>query len=369
MSTQRQKVLLVGRGLGLGGMERLLLAQVRFGDRHRFDYELAYVDPDKDALVPDFERLGAPVHVLSRGRTPWPLALRSLLASSRYDVVHSHSPLVASAVRLIAPTIRPRPRLVYTEHNSWDPYSVPTRWANRLTYRADDAQVAVSVAARASIPPRLRSRVQVIDHGIDLEAVASHRAGRQAARRSLGISDDQVLIGTVANMRPEKNYEGFLRVARAVVERRPHVRFVSIGQGPLLEDMRELSHRLRLDGKVDLIGEVPNAVELMAGFDIFTLASHWEGLPVAFMEARALGLPIAVTRVGGLALHVDDGVDGVLVEPGSDSALVDALLEVVDDDDLRARLGQASLACAATFDARTVVPMIEQRYAPDRASC
>ena len=101
----------------------------------------------------------------------------------------------------------------------------------------------------------------------------------------------------------------------------------------------------------------------MAAFDVFVLASHIEGLPVAFMEARALGLPVVVTAVGGLVDHVDDRENGLLVPPGSEDAFVAAVREVVRSDELRTRLGEASARRADDFDARIAVEAIENRYA------
>ena len=118
-------------------------------------------------------------------------------------------------------SVRPTPRLVYTEHNSWDPYSVPTRWANRLTYRLDRAQFAVSRAAWESVPVRLRSNLVVLDHGIDVDSVRRRRACRTASRDELGIVEDEIVLGTVANLRPEKNYEGLLRAAARVTVDEP----------------------------------------------------------------------------------------------------------------------------------------------------
>lgn len=358
----RIRVLLVGRGLGLGGMERLLAHQVRFGDTERFEYSVAYVVAEKDDLVQELRDMGVEVHHLGGGRLPWPLDLRRLMSERRFDVVHVHSPLVAAAARLASRTLRGRPRLVYTEHNSWDPYRVATRWANRLTYPLDDAQIAVSRAAWSSVPERLRRRLDVLDHGIDLDTVRCDRSHREKARERMGVGADELVVGTVANFRPEKNYEGLLRVASRVTQGRRDVRFVSIGQGPLLGDVTEQRDRAELHERFTLMGHQPDATALMAGFDVFVLASHWEGLPVAFMEARALGLPVVVTAVGGLVDHVRDGIDGVLVEPGSDDALVAALGAVLDDDDLRARLGSASAAAADVFDARVAVAAVEERY-------
>ncbi|MBK7324200.1 MAG: glycosyltransferase family 4 protein [Candidatus Microthrix sp.] len=101
----------------------------------------------------------------------------------------------------------------------------------------------------------------------------------------------------------------------------------------------------------------------MAGFDVFVMASRWEGLPVAFMEARALGLPVVVTSVGGLTDHVEDGVDGLLVEPNSDDALVAALQKVVGSADLRQRLAEGSARRSGELDARLAVEVIERAYA------
>ena len=358
----RRRVLLVARGLGPGGMERLLVNQVRFGDRSRFDYSVAFITPAKDQLVVEFEELGAPVHWLSGGGRPWVANLSSLLRRGNFDVVHSHSPLPAVAVRVEARTMRPRPWVVYTEHNSWGPYDPRTRAANRWTYRLDDAQIAVSRAAYESVPERLRGRLEVLDHGIDLDAVRAHRAGRTAARELMGVGPTDVVVGTVANFRPEKNYEGWLRVADRVTAAHSDVRFVSVGQGPLLDDIRAQAAEAGLGDRVQLLGHQPDAPSVMAGFDVFAMASHWEGLPVAFMEARALGLPVVTTAVGGLVDHITDGEDGLLVEPGNDDALVAALERVVTDAGLRARLGAASEARADSFDAEAAVARVEQRY-------
>lgn len=360
----RRRVLLVASGLGEGGMERLLVNQVRFGDRSRFDYSVGYLKAAKDQLVPAFEDMGCAVHFLGQDGVPWPWSVTRVVRSGRFDIVHTHSPLAASVLRVAARTIHPRPVLVYTEHNSWGPYRLPTRWANRLTYRLDDSTISVSRAARDSVPPTLRGRVVPIDHGIDVEAVRSHLGRRSEARDRLGVAEDDVVLGVVANMRPEKNYPGVLEAATEVLRSSPRARFVSIGQGPLLDEIRRLHTASDLGDRFSILGHQPDAPALMAGFDVFFMGSHWEGLPVAFMEARALGLPVVVTAVGGLVDHVVDGVDGLLVPPGDPSALAAALRRVVDDDELRAMLAAGSARSSSTFDARVAVRRIEACY-PD----
>ena len=132
----------------------------------------------------------------------------------------------------------------------------------------------------------------------------------------------------------------------------------------MLEHEVEAEHRrLGLDGIVMLTGYRPDAVRLMAGCDIFVLGSRYEGLPVALMEASALGLPIVATAVGGIPDAFEDGVDALLVAPGSPAALADAIASLVEDPQRRAALGAAALARAGDFDVTRAVSRIEAVYA------
>lgn len=130
-----------------------------------------------------------------------------------YDIVHSHSPLVAAVARVAALSIRPAPLLFYTEHNSWDPYRPPTRWLNRATYRLDDVQFAVSKAAMESVPPHLRTNLTVLNHGVDVDAIRQRSKERAAARRRMGSKTTMwwsALLPTSGRRRTTKGCSGSL---------------------------------------------------------------------------------------------------------------------------------------------------------------
>lgn len=375
------RVLLLVKGLGPGGAERLLVHQAATRDRDRFAYRAAYLVPWKDHLVPELEALGVPTTCLD-GRREWDLRwaarLRALVVAERIEVVHVHSPYVAALTRLVLRTLprRSRPALVSTEHNRWPRHAPATRLANRLTLGLDDATVAVSEDVRSTVEPaRRRAHVEVLVHGVDPDAVRAAGADpavRAAVRDELGIDEGVVVVGTVANLRREKAYDVLLDAAAALRRARrpddPPVRVVAVGQGPLLDEVRARAHALGLDDDVALLGYRADAVRVMAAFDVFTLASRHEGLPVALMDALVLGLPVVATAVGGIPEAVTDGTEAVLVPADDAPALADAWLALARDPDRRAALGAAAAARSSAFDIRRATRRLEAIYAEQARS-
>ncbi len=358
------RVLWLTKGLGPGGTERLLVELARTIDRSQVDVQAAYVLPWKDHLTGDLETAGVVTTCLSvRRRDPWwPWRLRTLLGD--VDVVHAHAPVTAAAARLAARTLprRRRPAVVVTEHNTQGSYRRPTRWINRATGRWDAATWAVTEEARASLRGSAAKRAEVLVHGLDVEGIRhGNGRSRQQIRDELGLGDHDVVIATVANFRAQKDYPNLLAAARELVDRDVAFRVVAVGQGPLEREITGQRDALGLTDHVVLAGFRPDAVDVLRACDGFVLASAWEGLPVAVMEATALGLPIVATRVGGVAEHLRDG-EAILVPPGDPGALASGLATIVGDAGRRAELAAASRAAAERFDIRRAAAVLTDRY-------
>jgi glycosyltransferase involved in cell wall biosynthesis len=137
---------------------------------------------------------------------------------------------------------------------------------------------------------------------------------------------------------------------------------VAVGQGPLEEEMRALHAKLGLGDRVLLLGRRDDAVQVLAACDVFTMASDNEGLPVALMEALALGLPVAATAVGGIPGAVTDGVEGILVPPKDPEALADAIATITADTALRMAMSDAARRAGERYDIRIAARHIEQLY-------
>jgi len=355
------RVLWLIKGLGPGGAEQLLLSSAAVADRETFAYDVAYVRPDKDQLVKSLRELGVTVFRLGQSGS-WLTDLRQRLG--HYDIVHVHSPLLAGAVRLLARSIARgrRPIIVSTEHNVWSNFSRPTRLLNALTGRMDDKRWAVSHEVKRSMWSPLATRTGVLRHGIDLGAAPPPPSSRAEIRRSLGIANDAPVVICVANLRKEKDYPNLMRAAATVLESHPDAVFLAVGQGPLETELAALHTRMGLGDRFRFLGYREDVRALLSAADVFALGSLQEGLPVAIMEALHQGLPIVATDVGGVGEAVTDGVNGFLVAPSDSGALASALIAVLEDPELRHRLGVASRTRAAEFDIRQTVALEEDVY-------
>ena len=343
------RVLWLTKGLGLGGAERLLTLTAARIDRSRFEVEVAYLLPWKDAFVPDLEGAGVPTVCLGSrdGADPrWPLRLRRLLRDRDHAIVHTHSPVPAAAARLL---VRTPARLVHTEHNVWDRYRRPTYVANALTYPRNEAVIAVSDGVAESIrrprwAPGRYPTVETLLHGVEPASTPRGSEARLAARRELGIDDLAPVIGNVANLTLKKDHAGLLAAFDLVRRRVPEAVLLLVGAGPLEADLRAEVRDRELDDSVRFLGSRDDVPELLPALDVFVLSSRFEGLPISLLEAMAAEVACVSTRVGGIPEAITDGVEGRLVPPGEPKVLAEALTDVLLDPDVRSRLAAAGRA-------------------------
>jgi glycosyltransferase involved in cell wall biosynthesis len=363
-----ERVLWLTKGLGLGGTERIVSMGAGTLDPERYSLEVAFVLSHKSALVGDLRSNGTGVHDLGAagGGFRWMFALMQLLRRSRYTIVHTHSPVPAVVARLVP--LHSRPLFVHTEHSAWERYRLPTRLANAVTMRRNNAVIAVSESVAKSMrSSRVRrfltgSEPRVIYHGIDESAVRSGPAARRAARDALGYGEDARLIGTVGSLTAKKDQATLLR---ALALTGTEARLVLMGDGPLKQELHDLVRELGLSEHVTLLGVRTDVQLLLPGFDLFILPSRHEGLGLVLLEAMAAGVCCIGTDVGGIPEVIEDGVNGVLVpvaDPPAMAAAIDALLT---DDARCRRLAEAGKKSVASFSISRAMAEVAAIY--DRA--
>ena len=363
----RSRVLILVKGLGLGGVERLLSRSVPALDRGRFEYEICYFTPWKDDVVSSFSSQGVRVHCLDVSNELslvafWRLA--RLIGKGSYDLIHTHSPYPSVLARFISLFHR-QLRIVHTEHSLPDSRNFLTRLANHLTYPICDLVIAISADVERAIVAKKWLRppaTQVIRGGVaSAGLVRANAQSRASVRTALGIPDDHKVIGNVAHLRKQKGHTLLLEVAGLVVKQKPKTTFVLVGREkePGFEaELRSMARRLGIEGSVVFAGFVPDPYPILSTLDLFLLTSQYEGFPIALIEAMALGVASVATDVGGVSEALRDGTDGLLAPFGDVETLTAQVLRLLSNDAERARL--AASAQRRVHDEFSIEEMIHQ---------
>lgn len=355
------RTLLVADALFRNGATRVVLSLLQHWDSGSLLAVLTV--PDDAALVP--APAGAPVAHLARREqrlvvTLLPSLVRLVRLARQHEVVLATSEIGPGVVLAwLAARLARRPFVVSVHADlddaltEWTPR--PARAVLRAVHRRADAAVCVDAGV---VPPVLRNglpadRVHVVRNGIDLRAV----------RRAAGIADDGPAAGpertgegvpvvvATGRLAHQKGYDVLLRAHAAVVGRRPH-RLRVLNDGSERAALERLAEELGVTGSVEFAGAVPHPLPEVARADLFCLPSRHEGLPLALVEAAALGVPvIASASSDGVREVLDDGRTGVLVPVEDVEALATALEAHLADPAPLRRRARAGLEHVEGFDA------------------
>jgi L-malate glycosyltransferase len=224
------------------------------------------------------------------------------------------------------------------------------RLAHYLSVNAETVADRVRKAGVAA--PR---HIIMIRNGVD--------CGRFFGALDVDASSCPITVGTVAVLRPEKGLSDLVQAARVVVGRFPAVRFVIWGDGALRSVLEEQIRNLGLAGAVTLAGATPEPEAALRGLHVFVLPSLSEASSNALLEAMATGRAIVATRIGGTPGLIEDEVTGLLVPPGDPPALAAAIIRLIEEPALAARLAARAQERARTeFSIDRMVARFEALY-------
>ena len=281
--------------------------------------------------VPPLRRMIHPVN--DRRALRW---LIDWLSENQPDVVHTHSSKAGVLGRRAAAAVGIP--CVHTVHGwSFAADRGAANWRAGLSRRAVirlERRLAAKTRALVVVTPDdaetgldwgigVAEQYHVIRSGIDLDIPRQARSERDEIRAQRGWDDDELVVGTVGRLAPQKDLTTLIMgFAQAGME---PSRLVLIGAGAQEEELRRLAISLGVADQVEFLGARLDAPRLVAGFDVFALTSRWEGLPRALVEAMAAQVPVITTRAGGVAELVTNGKTGTMIPMGDPQALAAAL--------------------------------------------
>jgi glycosyltransferase involved in cell wall biosynthesis len=295
------------------------------------------------------------------------LALVRLIRRERFSVVHTHSTKAGFVGRLAAWLCR-TPVIVHTIHGfpSHDFMSGRRRQAyltlERLVRPLTHAFLAVAPSvAREAVEKRLAPphAITVVPSAVELDSIPD--GPDPETRRDLGVPDDAPLVGTVGRVDFQKAPLDFVRMAARVAAAHPRTHFVMVGEGKLIEEARAEARRLGV--RLTFTGFRSDAVRVAACFDVYVVASLYEGLGRALTEALASGRPVVATAVNGVPDIIAPGSTGLLAPPADPEALARNVVWLIEHPDEARRMGEAARARASViFRPAIMCELIEQTY-------
>jgi glycosyltransferase involved in cell wall biosynthesis len=306
-----------------------------------------------ESLAATFRATGVEASVLELPRRVDPHAVGQLWRRlAAFDVVHTHDRRAGLLAR--GPGRARGAAVVHTYHGlpqeiapflgradpRWPPgvSKAQRAWLLHGYFRLEAALARLGVVV---VPSRTMARF-LVTRGVPADRLRVIPSGTEVQRAEPGPRHDPLAVGTACALHRYKGVDVLIRAC--TLTRRP-VRLQVFGDGedrPALERLAaDLGAEAAFHGWVD---DVPTR---LAEIDAFALPSFAENLPVTILEAMGAAVPVVATRVGGVPELVDDGVTGILVEPGDPVALAGALDTLASDDDLRVAMGKAGALKAA----------------------
>jgi glycosyltransferase involved in cell wall biosynthesis len=368
--------------IGMGGVQRqlVLLLKNRSPD---YNHRVVVLRSQDRFFAPELSECGVGVYYLDSEEVRSALALSPGRPAQSglhplFAVVTSSLPLCSEIIKLslFLRTLNPRPDLVHcwllyanlagsiaarlariplvvtsvrniqseVNYNYYDP-----RWQRaleRATVPLANAITANAPAVAADYKTFARARadqVVTVPNGVDVEALLRLTAEERARKRqSLGLNLDDVVIGTVARLAKEKDFETFLRAVARAREKLPPLRSVIVGEGPLRAQLESFASSLDLAGVVQFVGERKDVGEVIQCYDAFLLTSVIEGMPNAVMESQLLGVPVVATSAGGTVDLIRDAETGLLAPIGDYQALASCIVRLFTEDGLWGRISLAA---------------------------
>lgn len=352
------RVLEVLATLKRAGAERMAVSIARRLDPARFQTAVVSLfDPFTGGFEPELEsarvphwhlgkRPGLDLRIIPR--------LRRVFTDFRPGIIHTHSYVLRYT--LPAGLGLARTPMVHTVHNlAARETDLTGRLLHRLAFGRRVAAVAVGDVVACSYRDLYGAEpAATIRNGID--TLAFHQPGLRARWRSAnGFSESDLLVVSVARLDPQKNPLGLIDAFARAFAAQPHARLLLAGDGSLRAACEQQAAKLNLAPRVHLLGAAQDIAGVLAAADLFALASHWEGTPLAVIEAMAAGLPVVATAAGGVPELVVDGLTALLAPVGDMDTFSNQLARLGRDPRLRETMGRAGRLRSAEFGVDAMV--------------
>lgn len=298
------------------------------------------------------------------------LSLVRLILKEKPDIVHTHSSKGGILGRLAA-KIAGVPHIIHTPHGhvfyghfgtfaSW-----VFLWVEKIFSRFTDRMVALTDGEKSdyvNLSVCAPGKLLKIHSGVDVEKFMHTNGNRVEKRRSLGLDQNEAVIGFVGWLLPIKGPDYLLKAMDYVWQGHPEASLVLVGKGDMDVDLRAEAQRKNTNGKVKFLGWREDIAEIMPLFDMLVLPSLNEGMGRVLVEAMAAGKPVVASRVGGIPDLVRNDETGYLVPPADEKALAGGIKKLLDDPAKAKQMGQRGKEYCHQFSLEAMIEKLDDLY-------
>ncbi|NTV50329.1 MAG: glycosyltransferase [Geobacteraceae bacterium] len=346
------------------GTEKQLLMLIKHLDRSKFQSYLCVLrnsewlrqDFDEcelvDIGVPSFAKPSSYLNIYK---------FISFLKNQKIDIVQTHF-VEGNKVGVISGKLSGVKSIISTRrnqgywHNKFEIMILNTlnKWVTRFLANSENTRLWAANTENINL-----DRIEVIHNALE---IVHYWKGideqRLAFRKNIGFPAEAIIVGIVANLRPVKAIDMFIRSAKIISESCPLVRFVVVGEGTERLFLEQLCTEFGIAARISFLGERMDIPEILSCIDIGVLSSSSESFSNSIIEYMAAGLPVVCTDVGGAREAVVDDINGYIVESGDFNAMADKILSVISSGKMRS----FGLNSRENADKLFSLPSIMQRY-------
>ncbi len=365
---RKLKVLEVIRQGLIGGGESHVIDVVKFLDRSVFEpYVISFTD---GPMISELEGMGVKCHIIPTQKAfdthIWS-KISKFIDENEIDLIHAHGSRAQSNVFWSARK-KGKP-LIYTVHG-WSFHADQNVLAQKARIISEkfmvnmaDMVINVSMTNQQTGLKKIgKYNNRVINNGIDLNKFSS-KVSASKLKVTLKIPKGRIVVGCIMRMTKQKNPMGMLTAFRQANQQVDNLHLLLVGDGELMPQIIAYINKYRLESIVTLTGNRKDIPQLLSVIDIYCLPSLWEGLPLSLLEAMAMRKAIIATRVDGTKELIQEGVNGLMIEPNDTKALAEKVVFLSKRKEIRTEYGRlAESLIVRDYSVNKMVKEIEGVY-------
>lgn len=371
----KDKIVVMHIAQANGGVAEYLKSFLKYSDNSKFEHillvsndykdeEQFFIDKVKKIYYVDMVREISPIDDFKSITK-----IRKIIKEVNPDIIYSHSSKAGALVRVA--NITNRKKAIYNAHGWAFDMNVSNKkrrvyiLIEKFLAKITDKIVCISDNDfEKAISERIckKNKLEQIINGIDFQEFLADK-DLSEVKNKYNIQDNKRIIGMVARISEQKSPKTFITVAKKILESRQDVQFLLVGDGDQKEEVKEMIKSFGIEDSVIITGWVKDTASLIKIFDIGMLTSNWEGFGLVIPEYFISKVPTIASSVGGIKNIIRDGENGVLVSNQNIDTYVNAINQILDNDEFKKRISDQAFKDAINYyDVKRVVKEHEELF-------